>query len=50
MLHLDQTDPSEYSAQEAYVFDMLKTRNLTFFPIGRALVLDGKITNSEKDE
>lgn len=45
MLYLELKEETEFSAQEAYVSEMIKSRNLGFFPIGRAMILAGVQTH-----
>eukprot|EP00760_Papus_ankaliazontas_P031379 PhM_4_TR5257/c0_g1_i1/m.41768 len=49
MHHLQKKDPSEFTGQESYVHDRIAVRDLRFFPLSRALCLDGRTDTDDED-
>mmetsp|Transcript_28060 Transcript_28060/g.71524 ORF Transcript_28060/g.71524 Transcript_28060/m.71524 type:complete len:586 (-) Transcript_28060:337-2094(-) len=48
--HLKIKDPVEYTAQESYVVRMLRRNALDFFPMGKAMALEGKKEGGREED
>eukprot|EP00759_Apiculatamorpha_spiralis_P036004 PhF_6_TR36372/c0_g2_i1/m.53437 len=47
--YLQKKEISEFTGQESFVYDMIKGNDLSFFPLSRALCLDGHTGGDEDD-